>query len=138
MAALTPREREVLALIGRGMRCREIAVTLGIAAFTVRKHRSNIHGKLGLHSNAQLVAYAFGGMSSSRNGQLHAVFANLSAREKQVVVLVGNGLTSKEIARRLGISPATVRKHRENVSARLGVRGMREMMACAAESAEPA
>ena len=55
---LTDREREVVALIGQGMDSRRIAEALGIAYFTVRKHRSNILGKLGLKSSAQLAVYA--------------------------------------------------------------------------------
>lgn len=116
VTALTPREGEVLALIGRGMRCREIAVTLGIVTFTVRKHRSNMLAKLGLHSAAQLVAHAIRVSPPPDAVPDHAALAALTRRERQVIVLVGDGLTSKEIAKRLGISPATVRKHRENVS----------------------
>jgi DNA-binding CsgD family transcriptional regulator len=49
-------------------------------------------------------------------------------REIEVVRLVADGLTSKEIARRLGISPLTVRKHRENAMRRLGTHSMAELM----------
>lgn len=42
--------------------------------------------------------------------------------------LVRNGLTSKEIARKLRISPLTVRKHRENAMRRLGTHSMAELM----------
>lgn len=58
VVSLTPREREILALIARGDDSRQIALSLGIAYFTVRKHRSNMLGKLGLSSAAQLAAYA--------------------------------------------------------------------------------
>jgi DNA-binding CsgD family transcriptional regulator len=127
-ASLTPREKEVLALVGRGLRCREIAARLCIAVFTVRKHRSNILGKLGLHSTAKLVAHAVNSLLVSEGAP--ATLSSLSQRERQVMALVGIGLTSKEIARRLNICPATVRKHRENVSARLGIRGMAQMIRC--------
>lgn len=49
-----------------------------------------------------------------------------------MVRLVADGLTSKEIARRLRISPLTVRKHRENAMRRLGVHSMAELMHAAA------
>ncbi|WP_244116185.1 response regulator transcription factor [Burkholderia cepacia] len=56
--SLTTKEREIVSLIARGMRCTEIAEALGAAPMTVRKHRSNIVRKLGLTGTAQLVAYA--------------------------------------------------------------------------------
>jgi DNA-binding CsgD family transcriptional regulator len=45
----------------------------------------------------------------------------LTRREHEVVTLVAEGLTNAEIACRLWISPGTVRKHLENVFAKLGV-----------------
>ena len=55
---LTKRELQVVDMIGQGFRNKQIAMTLCIAEFTVRKHRANILGKLGLSTSAQLVAYA--------------------------------------------------------------------------------
>jgi DNA-binding CsgD family transcriptional regulator len=55
----------------------------------------------------------------------------LRPREIEVVRLVADGLTSKEIARGLGISPLTVRKHRENAMRKLGTHNMAELMAVA-------
>jgi DNA-binding NarL/FixJ family response regulator len=55
---LTPREKEIMGLIAEGLSSREISKRLGIAYFTVRKHRSNILPKLGLHDAAALQAFA--------------------------------------------------------------------------------
>ena len=55
---LTKREHEIVVLIGKRLNTRQIADQLGIAYFTVRKHRSNLLYKLSLHSSAQLSAYA--------------------------------------------------------------------------------
>ena len=45
----------------------------------------------------------------------------LTPREREVVVLVAEGMTNAEIARRLWISPGTVRRHLENVFRKLEV-----------------
>ena len=45
----------------------------------------------------------------------------LTPREHEVVELVAEGKTNAEIARQLWISPGTVRRHLENVFAKLGV-----------------
>lgn len=55
---LTIREKEIMGLIAEGLSSREISKRLGIAYFTVRKHRSNILPKLGLHDAAELQAFA--------------------------------------------------------------------------------
>lgn len=45
----------------------------------------------------------------------------LTSREHEVVLLVAEGLTNADIARQLWISPGTVRRHLENVFAKLDV-----------------
>ena len=57
-ARLTPRERQVLAEIGRGRSNREIARALGLAEKTVKAHVSAILGKLGVQDRTQAALYA--------------------------------------------------------------------------------
>ncbi len=57
-ATLTPREREILALIGVGHTNQEIADQLSLSINTVQAHRSHIIDKLNLHSRAELMRYA--------------------------------------------------------------------------------
>lgn len=55
---LTRRERDVVALLARGLSSRQIAAELVISAATVRVHVEHILDKLGLHSRAQVAAWA--------------------------------------------------------------------------------
>jgi DNA-binding NarL/FixJ family response regulator len=55
---LTEREREILHLVGEGLRSREIAERLTITRRTVETHRSNIMRKLGTNNQAGLIRYA--------------------------------------------------------------------------------
>jgi two-component system response regulator NreC len=55
---LTPRQRQVLTLIGDGLSNAEIAGLLEISAKTVARHRENIMARLNLHSRTELVKYA--------------------------------------------------------------------------------
>jgi DNA-binding NarL/FixJ family response regulator len=55
---MTPRERDVIALIADGMSNKEIAHQLGIATDTVKSHVRNVMDKLALHSRLQIAAYA--------------------------------------------------------------------------------
>ncbi len=57
-AMLTPRERQILALIGAGHTNKEIAEQLSLSINTVQAHRSHIIDKLNLHSRADLMRYA--------------------------------------------------------------------------------
>ena len=51
----------------------------------------------------------------------------LAKREREVLVLVAEGLRSSEIARRLGIRVGTVDAHRRNIGRKLGLRSVAEL-----------
>lgn len=53
--SLTPREREVAALLAAGVSEADIADRLTIAAGTVHSHRKRVYSKLHIHSRAELV-----------------------------------------------------------------------------------
>lgn len=57
--ALTPREREVLQLIGDGLTNRAIGSKLSISIKTVERHRTSIMAKLDAHSVVELMRAAF-------------------------------------------------------------------------------
>jgi len=57
-SALTPREREVLALLAGGVSAGEISSRLHITPKTTATHIERILAKMGAHSRAQAVAFA--------------------------------------------------------------------------------
>ncbi|WLW55106.1 response regulator transcription factor [Streptomyces sp. YU58] len=56
---LSEREREVLALVARGLNNTEVAQALGLSPLTAKTHVSRIMGKLGARDRAQLVIVAY-------------------------------------------------------------------------------
>jgi DNA-binding NarL/FixJ family response regulator len=56
LAALTPREREVLACLAEGAGRRQVAKCLHMSPNTVRTHVQNLMNKLGVHSTLEAVA----------------------------------------------------------------------------------
>jgi two-component system invasion response regulator UvrY len=55
---LTPREAEIVALIGAGLQVKQVAGELGISVSSVNTYRSRIFRKMGMSSNAALIRYA--------------------------------------------------------------------------------
>ena len=56
---MTPRERQVLELLGEGLSNRRIAERLGISEHTVKFHLASVFGKLGATTRAEAVRRAF-------------------------------------------------------------------------------
>jgi DNA-binding NarL/FixJ family response regulator len=58
IATLTAREREVIRLVGQGLRNEEIAKRLALREKTVRNHLTSVYDKLGVHDRLELAIYA--------------------------------------------------------------------------------
>jgi FixJ family two-component response regulator len=55
-------------------------------------------------------------------------FARLTPREREVAVMVGNGLANKEIAARLGTAEKTIKHHRARAMTKLGVESVAQLV----------
>lgn len=67
---LTPRERDIVACIARGLQNKEIADKLFLSVHTVATHRRNICAKLNIHSASGMTIYAIlHGLISIEEGQ---------------------------------------------------------------------
>ncbi|MBI4500475.1 MAG: helix-turn-helix transcriptional regulator [Gemmatimonadetes bacterium] len=58
-----------------------------------------------------------------------ALLYGLSPREREVLMLVARGCSTKEISGCLGISPYTVQDHLDHAFDKVGVRGRRALLA---------
>jgi two-component system, NarL family, response regulator NreC len=66
-------------------------------------------------------------VDQTRGGSVD-VFDTLTQREREVLQLAAQGLTSKEIARRLELSPRTAESHRANLMKKLGLKGQTDLV----------
>lgn len=57
-ARLSPRQQEILLLLGHGIRVREIAARLDLSETTVRNHVRELLRRTGCHSQLEAVARA--------------------------------------------------------------------------------
>jgi LuxR family quorum sensing-dependent transcriptional regulator len=74
-------------------------------------------------SALQLIVYSlFAQTRGFRNVGVRTAAEPLTPREKEVIRLSADGLTSLEIAERLGMSPRTVNQHVDNVADKLGTK----------------
>lgn len=102
-----PVVHRILYLSGRADGCVRMVLCLYNAACTLRPERSMIV----CMSDGRSVP-----LERREDGRL------LTSREREVLRLIGEGASSKEIARRLSIALHTVNRHRQNILGKLQVR----------------
>jgi FixJ family two-component response regulator len=71
--------------------------------------------------NAALTTDAAARRSSVVTDDVEQRLASLTGREREVLDKILSGLTGKEVARELGVSPRTVEAHRKNLLHKLGI-----------------
>jgi DNA-binding NarL/FixJ family response regulator len=74
------------------------------------------------------------GAGAAPSGPAAARLEELTEREREIVALVGTGLSNAEIAERLVISPATARTHVSRAMLKLGARDRAQVVVFAYES----
>ena len=72
-------------------------------------------------------------LKAERHRDPHSFDKLLTDREQAVLTLIGEPLTDREIARRLGIAPETAEKHRFNLLRKLGLQTSAELVRYAAD-----
>lgn len=82
-------------------------------------------------ASTPILCAAYAALFDANEGRLKAI-TPLSVREREVVQLLAQGNTTKEIADALGISEHTIRKHRENARAKLAAKTTGELVILAA------
>ncbi len=82
---------------------------------------------------AQSIRFAITGSMGSSSTPAPDILSPipLTRRERQILALVAQGLTARDVATRLGISPLTARKHRENLMRKLNLHSSAELTAYA-------
>jgi two-component system nitrate/nitrite response regulator NarL len=82
-----------------------------------------------------LIDAAFQREAARQSGSTHLA-QSLTCRERQIVLLVAEGLSNKEMCRRLGLSEGTVKIHLHNVYEKVGVNNRTALAAMAVAGRE--
>jgi DNA-binding NarL/FixJ family response regulator len=72
-----------------------------------------------------------GYLKSQGHDEVTSLLDTLSSRERQVLKLVAEGMTTRQIAETLFLSPKTVEKHRANLKTKLGAKTTADLVAFA-------
>jgi DNA-binding NarL/FixJ family response regulator len=117
---LSPRQSEVLSLVGQGLTNRQIGDRLGLAEGTIKSHVAATFQRLGVDTrvSAAMIEIADHVGISRHPGATSS--ARLTTRQGEIMDLVAEGRTNRQIAKRLLISEKTVKAQLRNVFGRLG------------------
>lgn len=119
---LTPRELDVLRLLGLGMRSAQIGTALGVRPTTVENHKRRVFAKLDVHGETQAVAVALRRGLLATGGPT-AEPVGLTPREREIIGLAAAGYSVKQTAHTLRVSVKTVENIQRHLFSKLGVHG---------------
>jgi len=80
-----------------------------------------------VYFSSKVAARLLAVMTGGKEGDSNSPFGKLTDREFEIFHLVGNGKSTREIARQLSISPKTVDAHRGNIKKKLGLASANEL-----------
>jgi LuxR family transcriptional regulator, maltose regulon positive regulatory protein len=92
-----------------------------LAAFQEKAERSGSSPKLMSYVSNLIAVWRSRYQLQPQQTPTSAITESLSARESDVLKLIAEGLSNKEIARNLAIAPATVKSHVKNIFTKLNV-----------------
>ena len=79
-----------------------------------------------------MLALTFPALAQESQGQNQQQHVNsLTIRERQIVLIVAEGLSNKEVGRQLNLSEGTVKVHLHNIYNKLGVKNRTALVAIA-------
>jgi predicted ATPase/DNA-binding CsgD family transcriptional regulator/DNA-binding XRE family transcriptional regulator len=106
------------AMIGLGRACHELG-----QADEAARHLRTAEAMAHEIANPQLLDQVTAALAATAGGAASALPDNLTARQAEVLRLLADGLTNKEIAARLYLSPGTVERHLATIYRKLGLGG---------------
>ncbi|HJY94456.1 MAG TPA: tetratricopeptide repeat protein, partial [Streptosporangiaceae bacterium] len=116
------------AMIGLGRACHELG-----QADEAARHLGAAEAMAHEIANPQLLAQVTAALAETAGGAPGPLPGNLTARQAEVLRLLADGLSNKEIAARLYLSPGTVERHLATIYRKLGLGGRVEAARYAVE-----
>jgi two-component system response regulator NreC len=90
--------------------------------------RAVAKGEVYLHSSVATMLLQDRMRRGEEQTEEGATMSALTSREREVLGLVAEGLMNRDIGKKLGISPKTVARHRENIMSKLGLHNRTELV----------
>jgi predicted ATPase/DNA-binding CsgD family transcriptional regulator/DNA-binding XRE family transcriptional regulator len=106
------------AMVGLGRACHELG-----QGDEAARHLRTAEAMAHEIANPQLQAQVSAALAETAGGTAGPLPGNLTARQAEVLRLLADGLTNKEIAARLYLSPGTVERHLATIYRKLGLGG---------------